>query len=113
MGLDWSKSGLNCLDQFREPPIVSKILPQKKEIKNARQTQSHWLMALLSHDNWVFMPLLASAYFLCCIARSNNIDSIFFVVLQGCEQLGAIAICKLLIARSNNHDECTFHVILQ
>jgi hypothetical protein len=36
------------------------------------------------------------------IARSDNIESIFFVVLQGHEQLAAIAMCKLSIVRSGN-----------
>ncbi len=63
---------------------------KKKEEENARHTQSCWLVALLSCNNWVFTPLLMRAYF-CYITRSNNIDTIF-VVLRGCEQL-VIVIC--------------------
>jgi hypothetical protein len=33
-----------------------------------------WLVALLSCDDWVFTQLLARGYFLCCIARSDNIE---------------------------------------
>jgi hypothetical protein len=91
--------------------IVSKCLPQRNEVKNARQTQSHWLVALFSCNDWVFTPLLARAYFLCCIARSNNMESIFFVILQGHKQLATIAICKLSIIRSNDKDERVFYFV--
>ncbi len=33
-------------------------------------------------NDCVFMLLLARAYFLCCIARSNNNEHIFYAVLQ-------------------------------
>jgi hypothetical protein len=68
-----------------EIEIVSKFLPKKKEVKNAHHTRSRWLVASLSRDDWVFTPSLMIAYFLCCIAGSDDIESIFFFVSRGRE----------------------------
>jgi hypothetical protein len=48
---------------FPATKIASKFLPQRNEVKNARQMQSHWLVALLSHDNWVFSRVVSIWYF--------------------------------------------------
>ena len=42
------------------------------------------------------------------IARIDNIESIFFVVSRGREQLAAIAICELSIARSGDKTSVFF-----
>ncbi len=59
------------------------------------------------------MPSLVRAYFLGCIARSNGIKSIFFVVSWECKQLAAIAKCKLPIVRSDNKNDHISYVILR
>ncbi len=46
--------------------------------------------------------------FMLLIARSDNIESIFFVVSRGREQLAAIAICELSIARSGDKTSVFF-----
>ncbi len=71
--------------------------------------QSRWLVALPYWDDRFFHAVACKrAYFLCHIARNNNIKCLFFVVSWGREWLAAIAICKLSIARDDNKDGHVF-----
>ncbi len=98
------------LNLFHWDQDCLKSFTSKTEIKNARHTQSHWLVALLSWDNWAFTPLLARVYF-CCIARSDDIN-IFSVISWGREQLASwYANCLLQEAMMTTI--IFFHVVSQ
>ena len=65
--------------------IVSKFLPKKNRGQNARQTQSHWLVALLSRDDWVFTPsLVKSRFFMLYCKKQTNI--FYYVASQASER---------------------------
>ncbi len=68
------------------------------------------LVVLLSCNNWAFTPSLARAYF-CPIARSNDIENFFLVVIARTRGT-SIAIRELSIARSDDDEDCIFHVVL-
>ncbi len=84
--------------------------------------QSCWLVALLLCNNWFFMLPLARVYFMFYRKKQTNI---FFTLYHHiarqqmmatiCTRTWAltIAICYLLIARSNDEDERIFHDVSQ
>ncbi len=64
---------------FPMTEIVSEFLPQRNEVKNTPQMQCCWLVALPFCNNQFFHAVACKReYFLCCIARRDNIESIFF-----------------------------------
>jgi hypothetical protein len=67
--------------------IVLEFFSQNTRSKTPATSKAVGLWLYFYATIGLFMLLLARAYILCPIARSNNIKHIFFVVLRGCKRL--------------------------